>query len=373
LKQRVVLYDIDSKIPNLALMKISSYYKKLGYEAVLSKNIGFIEGKQHYASTIFHRRKSIEKVAALKRLYGDKINIGGSGINLNKRLPPEIEACFPDYDLYSFTNYAIGFITRGCNQRCDFCLVPAKEGPLRRVASFDDFVLPQQTKVMLLDDNLLAYYDSDAILREIAVRGYEVNFSQSLDLTYLNDDNLALLKKIHSRNSKFTKMMFYFSCNDTDTVREFYDKKKLLSAFGDNSVGVISMYGFNSHLSDDYQVLRMIQRLHFIPFLQEYWPIPNIPARIPADFFDYDLDVVIRMTFRANGLNWEKYLRWLNRLYFSTFGKYYLPLLRIIYRYNRRENIANYLCQPGKLTEELYKTYRRSGPEPVPGGLEQSF
>jgi len=29
------------------------------------------------------------------------------------------------------------------------------------------------------------------------------------------------------------------------------------------------------------------------------------------------------LTFRSNGQNWEKYLRWLNRLYYETFGRYY--------------------------------------------------
>ena len=32
-----------------------------------------------------------------------------------------------------------------------------------------------------------------------------------------------------------------------------------------------------------------------------------------------DLDRVIRLTFRSNGQNWEKYLRWLNRLSLMLF------------------------------------------------------
>lgn len=360
--RQVVLYDIDSKIPNLALMKISSYYKRLGYEAVLSKKIELIPGTKYYASTIFHTPNSLAKVAHLQNLYGDHIDIGGSGLNLNKRLPPAIETCFPDYSLYPSANSAIGFITRGCNKRCDFCLVPAKEGQLRKVASFDDFVRTNQKNVILLDDNLLSYYDSDAILREIAARRYFVNFSQSLDITYLTETTQRLLLNVNSSNSRFTKRMFYFSCNDTDTVKEFYDKEKLLRTFGDDLVSVICMYGFNSHLSDDYQVLRMLQKIRLLPFLQEYWPIPNVPALIPVDFFDFDLDVVIRMTFRSNGLNWEKYLRWLNRMYFSTFGKYYLPLVRKIYRYNHKEAIARYLRRPELLTENLYVTYATPTP-----------
>lgn len=338
-------------------MRISSFYKKMGYEVILSRQIQYIKGNRYFASTVFRTPKSLEKVAALRDIYGDNIDIGGSGVDLAKKLPDEIEKSFPDYNLYPSSDYAIGFITRGCNKVCEFCLVPIKEGIVKQIASFEEFVPQRQRNIMLLDDNLLSYYDADSILTTIIQRGYAVNFSQSLDISYLNENNLELLKKVDSRNSKFTKRMFYFSCNNVETIKQFMDKRKLLSALGEGAVTTIMMYGFNSHLSEDYQILRMIKELRLIPFLQEYWPIPGVPARVPQDYFDYDLDVVIRLTFLSNGQNWEKYLRWLNRLYFNTFCKYYLPLVKIIYRYNNKERIRRYLKQPSKLTSELYKPY----------------
>ena len=71
-----------------------------------------------------------------------------------------------------------------------------------------------------------------------------------------------------------------------------------------------------------------------------------------------DLREVIRLTFRSNGYNWEKYLRWLNRLYFRRYGRYYRPLVEIIYRYNNKERIARYLRQPELLTTELDRSAR---------------
>jgi hypothetical protein len=106
----------------------------------------------------------------------------------------------------------------------------------------------------------------------------------------------------------------------------------------------------------------MLRRLRLVPFFQEYWPIPGTPARLPAKFFDMDLNEVICLTFRSNGQNWEKYLRWLNRLYFDTYGKYYLSLLKVIYRYNHRECIRPYLQQPEALTTELYCSYQQVNP-----------
>ena len=118
------------------------------------------------------------------------------------------------------------------------------------------------------------------------------------------------------------------------------------------------MYGFDSSLSHDYERWMMLRRLRLVPFLQEYWPIPGTPSRLPARFCDMDLNEVIRLTFRSNGQNLEKYLRWVNRLYFETYGKYYLPLLKVIYRYNQRERIHSYLQRPEVLTTELYRFWQ---------------
>ncbi|KKM09479.1 hypothetical protein SY88_17820 [Clostridiales bacterium PH28_bin88] len=356
---RTVLYDIDSKIPNLALMKISSWYKNKGYEVILTREAQYIEADAYYASTVFYIDKSHQKVDELKSMYGDSIVFGGTGVDLKNRLPEEIDACFPDYSIYAHHTYALGFLTRGCVRKCPFCVVPEKEGKPQIVpGGFNNFVPYEQHNVMLLDDNLLCFPEAERFLEEMITREYVVNFSQSLDISYLDEQKFRLLKRVHSCNARFTKKMYYFSCNNVKTTEEFISKKDLLKAFGEDSVSVLIMFGFNTRLSDDYRVLFTIRRLKLIPFLIEYHPIPGVPARIPADYFDMDLNKVIKLTFRSNGQNWEKYLRWLNRKYYNTFGKYYKPLVEIIYRYNNKNAIYRYLQHPELLTDELFKDFR---------------
>ena len=361
MKQQIILFDIDSRIPNLALMKISSYYKNQGYEVKLSQYFGLklLEADKYYASSVFSCYQSSQHfIEILKNLYGDKIEIGGSGIDLQKRLPPEIESCFPDYQLYDHDKYAMGFLTRGCNKKCPFCLVPFKEGAIRRADTFENFVPAHQKNVLLLDDNLLAYPGSEALLSEIIEKNYAVNFSQSLDISLLNDSNSQLLKQINSRNARFTKKMFYFSCNNSKTVEEFMSREKFLKELGKGAVTVIMMYGFNTSLSDDYQMLLMLKKLRLLPFLQEYMPIPGVPARMPENYFDFDLNEVMKLRFLSNGYNWEKYLKWVNRLYYDTFGKYYLPLLEVIYHYNNKSRMNWYRARPEELSNELYRMYK---------------
>lgn len=355
---RVVLFDLDSRIPNLALMKLSSDYKRRGFEVLLARQPSYVKADRYLASAIFHCESTKRKIAQLRAVYGTDVEIGGSGIDLVKRLPAEAEACFPDYSLYHHRRFAVGFLTRGCPKCCAFCVVPAKEGPVKRnIARFSDFVPPGQRNVMLLDDNLLSFPDVESLLREMIHRKYAVNFSQTLDIAYLTPQIYELLLKVDYRNARFTRKRIYFSCNHPGTCRQFTDRRDMLKGFGMDAVCVVCLYGFNTSLSEDYQRWRMLRRLMLVPFFQEYWPIPGALARLPSQFFDMDLNEVIRLTFRSNGKNWEKYLRWLNRFYFQTYGKYYLPLVKVIYRYNNRQAIRWYLERPELLTTELYRSY----------------
>jgi hypothetical protein len=351
------LYDVDSRIPNLALMKLSAWHKERGWNVRLVRHSGeAVPADAHFAATIFHRSTSSRRVAALRATLGDALVVGGTGGDLRVRLPAGVERMFPDYSLYGRSRSAVGFLTRGCVCRCPFCLVPRKEGRLRRCpGGFDAFVPPGQKRVVLLDNNLLAHPAAAAMLRETVRRDYAVNFSQSLDIAYLTAPLFEILRRVDSRNAKFTKRQFYFSVNDESDIVRFEAARPWLRTLGDAAVSVILLYGYNTRLSQDYVRMRMLRRFRFIPFFQEYWPLPGFPSRRPDDFFDMDLREVVRLTFRSNGYNWEKYLRWLNRQYFQTFGQYFLPLLKIIYRYNNKECIARYLRRPELLTSEMYR------------------
>ena len=356
----VALYDVDSRISNLALMRLSAWHKARGWKVRLVRHSGeAIPADAHFAATIFHRSSSRRRVAALRETLGDSLVVGGTGWNLHTRLPAGAERMFPDYSLYGHSRYAVGFLTRGCVCRCPFCLVPRKEGRLRRCpGGFDAFVPPGQKHVVLLDNNLLAHPAAAEMLRETVRRGYVVNFSQSLDIAYLTQPLFDILRQMDSQNARFTRRQFYFSVNDLSDIARFEETRPWLRSLGEDAVSVILLYGYNTRLSEDYVRMRMLRRFRFIPFFQEYWPLPGFPARQPDDFFDMDLREVIRLTFRSNGYNWEKYLRWLNRLYFRRYGRYYRPLVEIIYRYNNKERIARYLRRPELLTTELYRSDR---------------
>jgi hypothetical protein len=283
---------------------------------------------------------------------GDDIVTGGSGVDLKQKLPSEVDLCVPDYSLYRWNRYAIGFLSRGCNSRCSFCLVPEKEGQLQEnYATFDDFVPAGQRNVMLLDANLLASRNACVLLEEMIRRKYLVNFSQTLDIRHLTADMVSLLEQIRSVNSRFTKPMYYFSCNSLAQASLFREKQDWLRKLGRGKITVIVMFGFDKTLAEEYAILSSLKELRLILFLQEYMPLPGRLPRRPANYFDIDIDRIAEIRFRTNGRNNEKFLSFVNQRYFETFGQYYLPLLEARYRYNSKPAINRYLRSPAIVTQ----------------------
>lgn len=150
MSERILLVDIDSKIPNLALMKISAWHKAQGDKT----GFDIQNPDKVYISCVF--TKNAEQARGVATYYPKaEIDIGGSGISLTKSLPGEIERIKPDYDLYP-SQYSQGYTTRGCVRNCGFCIVPKKEGKIREWQHPEEFHDPRFDTCMIMDNNLFA-------------------------------------------------------------------------------------------------------------------------------------------------------------------------------------------------------------------------
>ncbi|MCX6926925.1 MAG: radical SAM protein, partial [Verrucomicrobia bacterium] len=223
----VLLVDVDSQLPNLALMKLSRHFKAQGHVVCLSRGVSSMPPAETVlASCVFNLPASARRLEALRRHYGSAVQLGGSGVDLRLRLEPEIEALAPDYTLYpELGDRALGFLTRGCRFHCSFCVVPIKEGAPRQVSDLDG-LLQGRRKLILLDDNLLAHPDALRLIEDMVRRGLAVNFNQTLDLRLLTPEAAALLRRMDCANSTFIRRNLYFSLNDArhlDLMRERYD------------------------------------------------------------------------------------------------------------------------------------------------------
>ena len=195
MKRRVCLYDVDSKIPNLALMRASTWHKRRGDEVKL----GFDPLLDHpdlcYASKIFDFTPEPDYMPDCETLKG------GSGYDLHARMPFEdYDRIMPDYSLYG-CDYAIGRFTRGCPNRCPWCVVPKMDGnEVRHVADLSDFWDGQKV-VRLLDDNIMA--DSDEFCRDceqLSKAGVKVIW-EALDARLVTDETAAALATVKQAKS----------------------------------------------------------------------------------------------------------------------------------------------------------------------------
>jgi hypothetical protein len=346
-----LLLDVDSRLPNLALMKLSRYFKEQGRRIVLARRQAFAAGVEAvYASAVFSRPYTQELVDKLRKHYGDSLIVGGSGVDVRMRLSKEVEQMPADYSLYpEIGDRAIGFITRGCPFHCPFCIVPFKEGKIRQVAALNDLLTDGRRKLILLDDNILAHPRAEEFLQEMAARKVEINFNQTLDITLIDREKARLLKRIRCSNLRFTRPVYHFSLNDNRNLDELRRKYQMFGFGRRDNVEFICMYGFNTTLAEDVERFRFLRSLPgAYVFVQEYLPIPDGPAPNTADFFearvDELIDELVRIIFPQNMKSMEKYYRWVSRKYAQTFGRLHMGLVDTIFRYNRRQDRGLYIA-----------------------------
>jgi hypothetical protein len=192
---RIKLVDVDSKIPNLALMKISARYKTLGHTVGFDIN----DPDRVFVSVIFKENKPRASVWGMK--YPGITTFGGPGWDLKSTLPWDTEFHKPDYDLYP-SEYSQGFTTRGCIRGCPFCIVREKEGLITEWEHPSEFHDDRFDTCLLLDNNLFAA-DHDWImdvLEWFRDSGIKMDMTQGYDARLLTEKYAEILRDIMPAN-----------------------------------------------------------------------------------------------------------------------------------------------------------------------------
>ena len=192
---RVSLVDVDSRIPNLALMRASTWHKQRGDEVKLGYDPLFDDPDICYASKMFDFTAEPQYMPDCETLKG------GPGYSLTASMPFEdYDRIMPDYSLYG-CDYAIGRFTRGCPNRCPWCVVPKMDGnEVRHVADLKDFWQGQKV-VRLLDDNIMA--DADEFIRDcgqLSRAGVHVIW-EALDIRLVTDETAQALASVRTEKS----------------------------------------------------------------------------------------------------------------------------------------------------------------------------
>ena len=218
---KIGLIDVDRKnFPNYALMKIASYHKSQGDIVEWDNNIEHYD--KIYKSKIF--RFSQEDLT----FYNcDDIVKGGTGYDLTSVLPTDIENSIPDYSIYPYVDKktAYGFITRGCTNKCRWCVVPIKEGAVQPYRDVEEIAVDGRTNLILMDNNILASdYGLEQIEKIIKSR-YRVDFNQALDARLVTEDIAQMLAKVRWLNQ------IRFGCDTPKQIVECERAMKMIDKY----------------------------------------------------------------------------------------------------------------------------------------------
>ncbi len=259
---KIGLVDVDShNFPNLCLMKLSAYHKAQGDQ------VEWWDPQSHYdlvyKSRVFTDTYSKDTITVTN---ADKVICGGTGYGLGLDLPDEVEHTCPDYSIYpQFSGTAYGFLTRGCPRNCGFCIVSGKEGrQSRKVADLSEF-WDGQKEIKLLDANLLACPDHEALILQLAESRAWVDFSQGLDIRLITPDNVALLNRVR------TKAVHFAWDNPNEDLTGYFQRFMELTAIKSSRrrrVYVLTNYG-STHEQDLYRV-DMLRQIGYDPYVMIY-------------------------------------------------------------------------------------------------------
>ena len=214
MEKTIAIIDADligrkrHRFPNLAAMKISSYYKGKGCMVELKTDyLGLEAYDRVFIAKVFTDTKIDQSVLVLPNVV-----FGGTGFFYDKapHLPEEIEHCMPDYHLYDtwveeqiqkgghrsnysfYLDYSIGFLTRGCFRQCAFCVNRSYKSVALH-SPLAEFYDPSRKKICLLDDNFFGCPSWKEMLLELQSTGKPFRFMQGLDERLLTDEKCQML------------------------------------------------------------------------------------------------------------------------------------------------------------------------------------
>ena len=255
---RIGLIAVDGRngFPNLALMRLSNWHKRRG--DTVEWWTGFTHYDRVYMSKVFTFTPDFDTV-----INAEEIVTGGTGYKDFGSLPPEVEACQPDYTLYPNWKPAIGFLTRGCFRSCDFCIVPRKEGPLHPAASWEEVKRPDSREMILLDNNVLASdYGLDQIDRMSREQVW-VDFNQGLDARLITPEIARMLARLHW--IRFVRL----ACDTSEMLPVIRQATAYLKEAGVAQSRLWS-YALVRDVEEAHQRVQALREMGVEPFVQPY-------------------------------------------------------------------------------------------------------
>ena len=298
---KIGLIDLGKKdkgktFPNYALMKISTFHKSIGDTVKWYDPYEWQESEKYdkvYVSKVFSFIPDYQYIINAKQVIK-----GGTGFYINRILPKPIENCLPDYSLYPDVDFEIGFLTRGCINKCSFCVVPKKEGGIKSYDSWQKIKRFNSNKIVFMDNNALASEYGIRQIRSMIGQDLKIDFNQGLDCMLVNEkvaDYLSALKWIE---------YIRFSCDKEYQMPHIEKCVKLLNERGVKPYRIF-IYVLGTTMESTYKRVEFLRNLGVTPFLQPVIDLKSGTKNQNKELCVYANYVNKKSVF--NSCSWENY------------------------------------------------------------------
>lgn len=162
-----------------------------------------------YASCIFARTAPV--ASRLLEVRRDAI-VGGTGWSLLSTIEDHgITTARQDYSIYPGWRQSIGFTQRGCRLKCEFCVVPGKEGDVKEVSTIHDLWRgdPWPRELLLLDNDFFGQPRWKERIAEIRDGGFKVSFNQGINARMLSEEAAEAIASVDYRDDSMKDRRVY--------------------------------------------------------------------------------------------------------------------------------------------------------------------
>jgi hypothetical protein len=328
------------RFPNLVCMKLSGYYKEQGhnvnlitdyknlyiqeniwteYQNAISKYANNQNGETQnllgekmipcfQKSNFKYDKIFISKVFTDTQIDEDFLQLdfveyGGTGFFYDKAepLPDYIEHHKPDYHLYNdwvkeqiengckklefkyYTDYSIGFTTRGCFRQCQFC-VNKNYKSVKLHSPVEEFIDVDRKYICLLDDNILGFGKWKSIVEKLQATGKSFEFKQGMDLRLMTKEKAEVLSK-----SKYIGD-YIFAFDNIEDREAIENKLRLWRSYCSKTSKFYVFCGFDrsdkwdydfwvNDIQDTFERIKILMQFGCLPYIMRFNRYDESPYR----------------------------------------------------------------------------------------------
>jgi len=299
--------------PPLGLMRISTWHKKAGDIVHFVKEnpppdyFGYIPPKlekhydEIYVTSLFTYRYTqvIDCIRKYQLLYPNaEIKVGGilatllpnlikreTGITPHIGLLSEAEKCPPDYSLFPELEFSITFTTRGCLNKCKYCVVPKIEPRFIIRENWERDIAPEHKRIIFWDNNWLCSPNFCEDVKKLEEIGKPYDFNQGLDCRLFNEEKAQLLCQ-----TRIQPLRFAFDSPSQD--KYIQEAIRIAKKYGFSDIRVYALYNSAEEYDTPeyfYNRINELNRLGASIYPMRYRPIDSVHPHWVSPQWDKDV------------------------------------------------------------------------------------